>query len=90
MSGENSASIRQVMTTHRTLRQKEVTITATDGKFGKNEVVLHMTGLDPEYDINKIVWEVEQAMKALQGINPGHLDLSSKSTKKLPEKELEK
>jgi hypothetical protein len=83
---EDSATIRDVRVTRRTLEQKEVTITATDGKWGKNEIVLHWTGLKPDFDINQAVWEVENAMQALQKVNPGHLELTNKGTKKLPQK----
>lgn len=68
MSGENFT--KTMIVSRRVIRQKELTLTMTDGKFAKNEVTLHLTGLDPDYDATQAVTEASRAMTELQKINP--------------------
>jgi hypothetical protein len=51
---------------NRDVCQKEVTVSSCDGKFPKNEVIIHLTGLDPDFDIKKLVEEVVDRLAELQ------------------------
>lgn len=62
--------IKTMMVTRRVLRQKEVTISMADGRYAKNEIILHLTGLDPEFDLTKAVQEAADGMTKLQEMNP--------------------
>jgi len=88
MSKEYSDSAKVVMVTRRTMRQKELSVTMTDGKFGKNEVVIHLTGLEPNFDVNQAVKEASDAMRAMQEANPLFVDVKTKTGKLPVEKEL--
>jgi hypothetical protein len=74
---------RIVMVTRRTMRQKEVSVSMTDGRYGKNEIVIHATGLEPSFDVNQLVQEASQAMRLMQDKNPLFIDAKTK-TNRLP------
>ena len=77
-----------VMVTRRTMRQREIRVTMTDGKFGKNEVEVHDTGLEPNFDINKTVKEACDALSVMQERNPLYVGITSKTNRLPAEKEL--
>jgi hypothetical protein len=62
--------VKTMMVTRRVLRQKEVTISMADGRYAKNEIILHLTGLDPDYDLNQAVQEAANGMTIMQEKNP--------------------
>jgi hypothetical protein len=81
------AFTRFVVTTHVTKRQKEVTIAMATGRYAKNELVLHLSGLTPDFDINQAVTEASEGMRAMEEANPISLPLS-KPAKQLVDKTL--
>ena len=79
---------KTVIVTRRALRQKEVTVSMTDGRYGKNEVIVHLTGLEPNYELGQAVKEASEAMTAMQERNPLFIGITSKTSRLPAEKEL--
>ncbi len=82
-----SSTTRFTVTTHVIKRQKEVTVAMADGRYAKNEIVVHLTGLPPDFDIEQAITETSRGMRAMQEANPISLPLS-KSAKELVDKTL--
>lgn len=77
-----------MIVSRRAMRQKEITVTMTDGKFGKNEVIVHLTGLEPNFEVGQAVKEASEAMTAMQERNPLFIGITSKTNRLPAEKEL--
>jgi hypothetical protein len=75
----DDATIKTMMVTRRVLRQKEVTLSMATGRYGKNELILHLTGLDPDYDITQAVTEASRGIGMMEEKNPINLPLSPKA-----------
>lgn len=71
--------VKTMIVSRRVIRQKELTLSMTDGKFAKNEVILHLTGLDPDFDTTQAVQEASSAMTEMQKLNPILPPLSPKA-----------
>ena len=78
-AGQGTANVRYNV--HRNMRQKEITISMTDGKFAKNDVVIHYTGLEPNFDINQAVKECSDALEVMKDRNPIEQPASAASRK---------
>jgi hypothetical protein len=68
MSHEEFA--KTMIVTRRVLRQKEITVSMTDGRYAKNEIIIHLTGLEPSFDPGQAVQEAANAMDLMQEKNP--------------------
>lgn len=84
---KGDAFTRYVVTTHVTRRQKELTIAMATGRYAKNELVLHLAGLTPDFDIHQAINEASEGMRAMEEANPISLPLS-KPAKELVDRTL--
>jgi len=76
---DNEGFVKTMIVTRRVLHQKEITVAMTDGRYAKNEIVVHITGLPPNANIGDIVEETAQGMNLMQQKNPLLPAPSSKS-----------
>ena len=87
MTGEEFA--KTMIVTRRVLQQKELTISMSDGRFAKNEIIVHLTGLPPNFNIGDAVDEASNGMNLMQLKNP-ILPPMSKPAKALVDKAMKK